>query len=186
MNRTLIQACALATIALSLAGCVYSEEASWRDCCTLSVVTDEPSIPPGQKPMIDWLKATRFAGDGSASDSPAVGRDSDKVRRIKAGITEFFVSNPGVRAHEYFLSLGMTCRPAVFAPRVETTRCEIDLPVWVKCQSKNMLPGVVPPPKEFRKPIPALLRLSLDVSDRTVLDVRTRIDPVPGGRLCHR
>lgn len=179
MNRSLIQAWAFATIALSLVGCFYDEEASWRDCCTLSVITDEPSISPSQKPIIDWLNPTRLEGDGSVFDSYL-------VERIKPSITEFFVGNPGVRAHEYFLSLGMACQPAVFAPRVQTTRCEIELPIWVKCQSKNMLPGLVPPPKELRKPIPALLRMSLDVSDRTVLEAQVRIGPVPGGRLCHR
>jgi hypothetical protein len=95
MNKSHVQGLALGTITLLLVGCFYDEQASWRDCCTLSIVTDEPSIPPGQKPMINWLKATSFGGDGSPSDSRAAGPDSDKVRRIKAGITEFFVSNPG-------------------------------------------------------------------------------------------
>jgi hypothetical protein len=154
----------------------------------LHIVGDETSSPAGQKTIIDWQRETMFGGRGSAGDmNDSNLPDSWKKRQIKPAIADFLVGNPGARASDYFLSLGMTCKPATAASRDGVTRCEIELPIWVECISKNLwFPGGAPVPKELRKPIPALLHMSVNVSTVAMLDVSTRVEPIPGGRLCHR
>ncbi len=109
-----------------------------------------------------------------------------KKRRIESEVVDFLARIPGARATDYFVGLGMTCRP-VIGPEHGVIRCEIELQLWAECWSRNMFfPGGAPVPEELRKPIPALLRMSVDVSASTIREPSTRVLPVPGGRLCHR
>jgi len=172
---------------VSLGGCSYSEEDSWKICCNLYIVRDEADTP-GRKTIIGRQWNTWFEGDGVAKD---LGVDSNfsnswKKRQIKSALTAFQIDNPGAPASAYFASLGMTCRPTATSPQDGAVRCEIELPVVIKCGSWVDIPFAAPLPKELRKPLPATLSMGVEVSNSAVLDVFTRISPPLGGRLCHR
>jgi hypothetical protein len=182
--RYLIGICAWAGGVLSLGGCSYSEEVAWRECCYLHIVGDETSSPEGRKTIIEWDRGTTFGGDGVWR--PPVGGGRWKKQQIASALTDFLAGNPGSRPSDYFASLGMTCRPAG-NPKDDLTRCEIDLPVWVQCTVMMSWPFYAATvPKELRKPIPAILHVSVSASASPVLDTSAQVIPVPGGRLCHR
>jgi hypothetical protein len=188
--RYLLWLCFCAATAPSLGGCSYSAEDSWKICCSLHIVGDETSSPAAQKTIIDWERRTTFGGDGVADRSINWSRPpyySWTKNQIASAVTDFLAANPGARASDYLLSLGMTCRSATIAPKANVTRCEIELPVWVECSSLNIFfPGGAPVPEELRKPISALLDVSVEVSASSFLDSSARVVRVPGGRLCHR
>ena len=171
---------------ISAGGC-YVTEASWKVCCGLMIVGDNTSTTDPLKTIIDWQSWTSFRGDGSAVDSsqpPLPG--TWKTRRIGAAIAHFLASNPKAQARDYFVSLGMACKPET-SPRGNVTRCESVLPVSVECVSLNVyFPGGASIPKELQKPIPATLQVNVIVSTSTLIDTSTQILPLPGGRLCHR
>jgi hypothetical protein len=174
-------------VAISSAGCHYTEEDSWKICCNLYIVRDNTSASPGRKTIIGWQWNTWFEGDGAAKDLGGGSSFSDtwKKRQIKSALTDFQIDNPGAPASAYFASLGMTCRPAATPPQDGAVRCEIELPVVIKCNTLVDIPFAAPLPKELRKPLPATLSMGVEVSNAAVLDVATRIPPLSGGRLCH-
>jgi hypothetical protein len=43
-----------------------------------------------------------------------------------------------------------------------------------------------PVPKELRKPIAAILQMTIDVSASDILNSSVKVVPLPGGRLCQR
>lgn len=180
--------CLWAGTALLLGGC-YNAEDSWKICCRLHIVGDETSSPLARRTIIDWQRQTQFDGTGGSYelvDSPRSPHHSWKKQQIEVGISDFLAGNPRAPASDYFLILGMACRPAT-TRKDDATRCDIELPIWVECASLNQFfPGGAPVPEELRKPIPALLRVTVDVSASTFLDTSARIAPLPGGRLCHR
>ena len=187
MIRYLVWLCVSVGAVLSMGGCHYSEEDSWKICCLLHIVRDEAPSPAGHKTIIDWQRLTLFAGDGSASD----GNDTNlpgswKKRRIEWEVSDFLVRNPAARGADYFVELGMTCRPGTVSQEA-VTRCEIEMQIWAECWSKNIFfPGGAPVPEGLRKPFPALLRVRVDELGSTVREPFTQVLPIPGGRLCHR
>jgi hypothetical protein len=177
-----------------LGSCHYSEEEKWGVCCVLYITGEEKPGPSARATIIDCQRRTWFGGDGSASEVIDVGAPRDnwkshtwKNQQVRAAIGNFLADSPGGRATDYFLSLGMTCSPVMATPGNDVTQCAIDLPIWVNCgPTYRWLPGTTPIPKELQKPIPAFLRMSVDLSASAVLATSTRIDPIPGGHLCHR
>jgi len=186
--RYLAWLCAWTGAVISLGSCHYSAEDSWADCCGLHIIRDETSSPAARRIIIDWQQLTWFGGNGSAVDANNTNLPGSwKKRQITQAVTEFLAGNPGARASDYFLSLGMTCRPGTTVPNDGVTRCEDELPIWIICRSRNVFfPGGPPVPEELRKPMSALLHVSVDVSVSALLAASTRVVAVPGGRLCHR
>ena len=149
--------------------------------------------PSGRKVIRNWQSRTLFGGDGSASDatdSKVPGMSSKylpgtwKRGRIESEVADYQLRSPGAPAAAYFVELGMTCSPA---PQNGVTRCEIDMPIWVECWSMNLFfPGGAPVPKELRKPLPAILHMSIEISASSIREPQTQVVAVSGGRLCHR
>jgi hypothetical protein len=187
--RYIVRLCVWAGTVISFGGC-YNAEDSWKICCSLHIVGDETSSPAARKTIIDWERRTTFGGDGVADRSINWSLPpyySWTKNQIASAVTDFLAANPGARASDYFLSLGMNCRSGTITPEADATRCEIELPVWVECSSLNIFfPGGAPVPEELRKPISALLDVSVEVSALTFLDGSAQVVRVPGGRLCHR
>jgi hypothetical protein len=170
-----------------LGGCHYSEDQKWEQCCNTVIVDDERSNTPAAKKIIDLQRASHFDGVGHSFESRNdTSNETTKLRRVRSVVGKYVAENPHARARDYFVSLGMTCTPV---PKVagDATACEIELPVWIECFSKNIyFPGGPPVPQELQKPIAAVLNWRVDLSDSTVLDNFTRLSPTSGGRLCHR
>jgi hypothetical protein len=187
--RYLVWAGLSAGTALSLSGCHYTEEQKWAVCCVLYIIKDAAPSQPERATIIKWQTHTWFHGRGIAGDPIYLSRtgDTDKEQRIKLEIANFLADSPGGQASDYFRSLGMACDPVTPSPKVGVTRCRLELPIHVRCgPTYGPLPGTTPIPREMQEPLPALLRMSVDVSADTLIGVTTRIDPVPGGHLCHR
>ena len=188
--RCLVWAGLSAGIPLSLSGCHYTEEQKWDVCCVLYIAKDdEAQASPARATIFKWQVLTSFDGRGRANEGNDSGRfrDSNKKRRIELEIANFLADSPGGRASDYFRSLGMACDPLMPSRKAGVTRCDLELPIQVMCgPTYRRLPGTTPIPKEMQEPLPALLRMSVDLSGDTLIDVTTRIDPVPGGHLCHR
>jgi len=194
MSRLIVWLCLWFGPLAMLGGCHYSEEDSWNACCMLHVIRDEAPNPPGRKVIRNWQSRTLFGGDGSASDatdSNVPGMSSKylpgtwKRGRIESEVADYQTRNPGAPATAYFAELGMTCRSATVS-QAEGIRCAIDMPVWVQCWAMNFFPGGPPVPKELRKPLPAVLHVSVEMSGSTIHEPHTQVLPLPGGRLCHR
>lgn len=187
--RCLVGAGLSAGIPLALGGCHYTEEQKWAVCCVLYIIKEKAPSQPERAIIFGWQVLASFNGQGRAVDGNDSGMspDSNKKRRIKLEIANFLADSPGGRASDYFRSLAMACDPAMSSPKAGVTRCHIELPIQVTCgPTYRFLPGTTPIPKEMQEPLPALLRMSVDLSGDTLIDVTTRIDPVPGGHLCHR
>jgi hypothetical protein len=188
-TRCLTWLAVLTGIVLSVSGCNYpGKEDLWADCCILFIVKDRSAIPEGPKTIIAWQRETLFGGDGSASDSPGEGhpRETWKKQRIQADLASFLAGNPERPAAAYFVGLGMSCMTRAVSSKDAATRCEIELPIWIRCSSLNVfLPWRQPVPRGLEKPMLAHLSMSVGVSANVVLDVSTRVDPIPGGHLCH-
>jgi hypothetical protein len=181
--------CAFAGVLLPLSGCHYTEEQKWDVCCVLYIIKEKPPSQPERATIIEWQAHTWFHGRGVAGDSNTTDRagDTNKKRQIRLEIANFLADSPGSQASDYFRSLGMACDPVTSPPKSSVTRCLLELPIQVRCgPTYGPLPGTTPIPKEMQEPLPALLRMSVDVSADTLVGVTTRIDPVPGGHLCHR
>jgi hypothetical protein len=189
MDRYLSWLRLLMAAAFPLAGCHYTEEQSWSICCTTMIVGDETASPPGRQTIIGWVRRTGFSGTGKADEwvnSSLPPFYSWKKNKIASDLADYLAGNPGNPASAFFVSLGMTCRRKA-ATNDDVTRCDVELPTWVECLSMNIyFPGGPPVPEELRKPLPAVLHVSVDVSASAFLDTSARLQPIPGGRLCHR
>jgi hypothetical protein len=182
-------ACAIAAAALLVTGCHYSEEEKWSVCCVLYVGGDT-SGSPGRTKIIDWYGHTDFDGNGRGGQGPYGSGTtfySNKDDKIRADIAAFLSVRRDGRAADYFIDLGMTCDSRSAAPKGGTTWCAIELPVQAKCgPTYRFLPGTTPIPERLQKPFAAVLRVSVNLSADTMLSSLARVDPVPGGQLCHR
>lgn len=170
--------------AFALAGCSYSEEQLWEECCILLVHTDETSSSSGRVAILELSAKTIFTGEGRG------GLSSDESRRQKLKIEQkldsFLGDHPGARASDYFASLGMACM-SLSNSKSGLVRCEADLPIWARCEKWRFVPfGHVPVPKELEQPIRAVLHVSVSLVDTAVVNVSSRVLAVAGGRLCHR
>lgn len=165
------------------AACAYDEEGLWGNCCGLEIA-DEESSSKERGLLIAWGRVGGFLGDGSpmGGDGPSAWRK----REIASGLADFQKAHPGSQGRDYLADLGMVCG-LVRGPTAEQTRCAMELRVWVTCTVKFGWPYFPNPvPKELRKPIAAVLQMTIDVSASDVLDASAQIVPLPGGRLCHR
>jgi hypothetical protein len=79
----------------------------------------------------------------------------------------------------------MTCT-SVRGSKADLTRCKVELTVWVQCTVLFGWYFPTPLPKELRKPMAAVLQMTIDVSGSDVLYSSVKVVPVPGGRLCQR
>lgn len=183
MIRILTQLCGYTVAVLALMGCHYDEEQSWRECCRL-IIVDNAVSSAAQKTIVRWHDGgTRY--DSGGLERPPFEQDPWKKREIASAVSEYLASNPGAGADAYFVSLGMTCRAV--SPKAAPTRCKIDLPITAQCLSLNMFyPFGLPVPKELRKPFPAVLNVTFDVTASDAVDAHSQILPSVGGRLCHR
>ncbi len=164
------------------AACAYDEAQSWRECCALKIVGENPSSKE-RNTLMAW-GGTHFHGDGGSQDGED--RKAWRRRQIAYGLTVFQERHHGDQARDYLASLGMTCG-AVDARKAEPTRCAAALPVWATCTVLFSWPILsTPVPKELQKPIAALLQMSIDVSGSQILDSSVRVVPFAGGRLCKR
>ena len=187
--RLLVLVCGFIGTALLLAGCHYTEEEKWSVCCVLNIGRDT-SGSPGRTKIIEWYWHTYFDGNGQGDKGPYGSGTtfySNKDDKIRADIADFLSVRSEGRAADYFIDLGMTCDSRSAAPKGGTTQCAIELPVQVKCgPTYRFLPGTTPIPERLQKPFAAVLNVSVNLSADTMLSSFARVDPIPGGQLCHR
>jgi hypothetical protein len=181
--------CAFAGSVGALTGCHYSEEEKWSVCCVLYVRADETAAG-GARIVLNWYRNADFDGEGRGGRGPyGEGQTfyNSKDDKIRLEIAHFLADSPGGHAATYFIDLGMTCDPPPTMSKGGMTRCQIDLPVRARCgPTYRFLPGTTPIPEELQKPFPALLRVRLELSADTLIEIFSQVDPVSGGRLCHR
>lgn len=173
--------------ALVLCGCHYTEASKWAACCSMGVYRGKAANTASANAILGLIWQTSFDPDGRARMrmDPKSSEPWTK-QEILSAMNKFLTAQPKSRPSDYFLGLGMTCRPAPSAV-VDVTQCEIEVPIRVQCFSTNeSKPWGSPLPDEFQEPLPARLRLQADVSRTALLNVDVRVLPVPGGRLCHR
>lgn len=168
-------------VAVLGAACAYDEEQSWRECCALKVA-DERSGSKQRETLIAWGRVNNFDGNGTNNWNNT---KAWRHREIGLGLADFQKARPGSQGRDYLTHLGMTCAP-VRGSKADLTRCEVELSVWVKCTVLFGWYFPTPVPKELRKPIAAILRMTIDLSASDILDSSVQVMPVPGGRLCQR
>jgi hypothetical protein len=149
----------------------------------VEIVRDETSSAPARRTIIGWQQRTWFGGEGATLDSTDT--VTWKNDQIKSALSDFQAANPGAPASAYFNSLGMVCK-ASSGPLPDNVRCEIELPIVVRCGILLGVPGGPPIPKQLEGQVPASLWTSVALLPSGGLKVSTRILPVPEGRLCHR
>lgn len=167
------------------AACAYDgdDELLWGNCCALEVA-GEKSASKERDPLMAWGGTVGFHGDGTSKDWE--GTKAWRRRQIADGFAVFQERHPPSQAREYLVGLGMTCTPLDNEPKARRERCTVELPVWATCNGKFGMLFPPPVPKTLRKPIAAILQMTIDVSASDVLDSSVRVVPVPGGRLCQR
>lgn len=187
--RLLRLACGITAAALVLTGCNYSEEEEWSVCCVLYVRADQTASGEART-VIKWHQQTDYDGNGTGGQGYyGEGKTfySSKDDKIRADVTAFLDDNPEKRSTDYFLGLGMTCGPYATASGGSGTRCEIALPVGVTCgPTYRFLPGTTPIPERLKRPLAGVLHVNVDLPTGRPLKTSSRVDPVPGGQLCHR
>lgn len=188
--RLLRPACGITAAALLLTGCHYTEEEKWSVCCALYVQRDAEPMPAGHAIIVNWYRNADFGGEGRGGQGPyGDGQTfySNKDDKIRSEVANFLADRPGSRVVDYFIHLGMTCGPVPTSSKGAAARCQVELPVSVRCgPTYGFLPGTTPIPEQLRRPFSALLQTSVDLSAGTVLATTSRVAPVPGGHLCHR
>ena len=139
-RRRLARLCAFTGVFLSLSGCHYaSEEDLWASCCRSSIIKDRSAISEGPRTIIAWQRETWFSGNGVATDFVSVGsrvRESWKKQRIQSDLVAFLAGNPERPATDYFLGLGMSCMTRAVSSKDAKSHCEIELPIWIECDTK--------------------------------------------------
>lgn len=174
---------ATALLVAALGGaCAYygDDEPLWGNCCALKIA-DEQSSSTERDTLIAWGRVANFHGDGTNDYD---GGKAWRQRQIALGLADFQKTHPDSQGPAYLAGLGMTCGPV--GPKTGRTRCAVELSVWVTCIGKFGLYFPPPVPREVRKPIAAVLQMTIDVSESDVLDSSVRVVPIPGGRLCQR
>lgn len=164
------------------AGCTANsnDELLWGNCCALKIA-DEKSGSQARDTLLAWSRHVNFNGNGDTWDGSKAWRKAEFGR----GLASFLETHPGAQARDYLADLGMRCS-SISAETSDLTRCEVELSVWVRCTAKLGWLFPAPVPKEMRKPIAAILQMTIDVSASDILDSSTRMAPLPGGRLCER
>ncbi|WP_422001478.1 hypothetical protein [Reyranella sp.] len=169
-------------VAVLGAGCTYpDDELVWGNCCALKVA-DETSGSKQRETLIAWGRVNNFQGDGTNSWNNT---QAWRSRQIGLGLADFRKAHPGSQGPDYLAHLGMTCTPSG-GSKADPTRCEVELSVWARCVAKLGMLFPAPVPEELRKPIAAVLQMTIDVSGSDILASSVQVVPLPGGRLCHR
>ncbi|MBI2741882.1 MAG: hypothetical protein HYX38_35775 [Rhodospirillales bacterium] len=188
MLRILARLCAV-TGGLMLGGCHYTEEQKWSVCCVLYVQADQ-SATDEARTVIGWHRQSDYDGNGRGGQgSYSEGKTfySDKDEKIRSDVAAFLDDDPGKRATDYFVGLGMACSSYSSASGTDGTRCEISLPVRVICgPTYRFLPGTTPIPEQMKRPLVGVLHVSVDLPTGRALKTSSRVDPIPGEQLCHR
>ena len=165
------------------AGCTYpDDELLWGNCCALEVA-NEASSSKDRNTLISWGGTAGFHGDGSSQDWE--GTKAWRKRQIAYGFAVFRERHPPAQARDYLAGLGMTCGDERDA-KPDRTQCTAELSVWARCVGKLSMLFASPVPSGLRKPIAAVLRLTIDVSGSDILDSSVQVVPLAGGRLCQR
>lgn len=172
---TMLVACLGAACAINT-----EDELTWGNCCALKIA-DEKSGSQARDTLLAWSRHVNFNGNGDTWDGSKAWRKAEFGR----GLASFLETHPGAQARDYLADLGMRCS-SIRAETSDLTRCEVELSVWVTCTAKLGVLFPPPVPKEMRKPIAALLQMTIDVSASDILESSTRMVPLPGGRLCER
>ncbi|MPZ32576.1 MAG: hypothetical protein GEV13_16520 [Rhodospirillales bacterium] len=120
-----------------LGGCHYTEEEKWSVYCVLYIGRDTSG---GRTKIIEWYWHTDF--DANGQDGKGLyGRgtpfDKNKDDKIRADIADFLSVRPEGRTADYFIGLGMTCSSRSTASKVDSTQCEIELPVQVSAVQRT-------------------------------------------------
>jgi hypothetical protein len=171
-------------IAVLGAACAYDEEELWGNCCALEIATEE-SNPKDGGLLIAWGRVGGFLGDGTSTQGDIA--HAWRRRQFAYGFAVFQERHLPSKARDYLASLGMACTPLDNDPKTRRERCVVEAPVWATCTVKFGWPYFPNPvPKELRKPIPAVLHMTIDVSDSDIEGSSAHVSPMPGGRLCHR
>jgi hypothetical protein len=171
--------------ALVLCGCHYTEASRWAACCSMGVYRGKEVNTASANAILGLIWDVRFDPDGPARMrmDPKSSRPTTK-EVILSAMNKFMSARSKSPPSDYFVELGMGCRPTAASATLDVTRCEIEVPIHVQCFSTNASePWGSPLPDELQKPLPARLRLQADVSRTALLDVDVRVLPVPGGRL---
>lgn len=174
----------IALLAAALgAGCAYpDDELLWGNCCALKV-SEEASSSTNRGTLLFWGATVGFQGDGSSRDWD--GTKAWRRGEIALRFAQFRQMHADTQARDYLVGLGMTCGHERDA-KADGTRCTVELSVWVRCVGKVSMLFPSPVPTGLRKPIAAVLQMTIDVSASDVLDSSVQVVPVPGGRLCQR
>lgn len=174
----------IALLAAALGGgCTYpDDELLWDNCCALRV-SEEESGSKERETLLAWGGTVGFRGDGTSGDWE--GTQAWRRRQIAYGFAVFQEGHSSANARDYLVSLGMTCDPERIA-KADQTRCTVELSVWARCVGKMSMLFPSPVPTALRRPIAAVLQMTIDVSASDILDSSVRVVPIPGGRLCER
>ena len=146
-----------------------------------------PGRPNGEfdeaRTVIKWHRQTDYDGDGmggqgstaKARRSIATGRQDQSRRR------RFLDDDPARRATDCFLGLGMTCTPVGDGGRDCRSPCQCghlrpDL---------RFLPGTTRIPERLKSRSLASCAYASTCQPAGQLKPSVRVDPVPGGQLCH-
>jgi len=177
-----------AATTLLLTGCHYTEEEKWSVCCVLYVRADQAASDEART-VIKWHQQSDYDGNGKGGQGYyGEGKTfySNKDDKIRADVTAFLDDNPEKRATDYFIGLGMTCGSYSTASSNDGPRCQIALPVRVICgPTYRFLPGTTPIPERLKKPVDGVLHVSVDLPAGRPPKTSSRVDPAPGGQLCH-
>ena len=188
-RRSIAWLCAVIGAALALGSCHYTEEQKWSVCCVLYVGAGE-AAGPEERTIIRWFGWSDYEGDGKGGPGTySEGKTFyiDRDDKIRGSVAEFLADNPDKRATDYFIGLGMTCSSSQAVSGADGSRCRISLPVRVVCgPTYTFLPGMTPIPKQMKKPRAGVLYVSVDLPIGRALKTSSRVDPIPGGQLCHR
>lgn len=173
-------------VVVLVAACAYDgdDELLWGNCCALEIA-DQKSSSKERDTLVVWGGTIGFHGDGTSTDWERT--KAWRRRQIAYGFAVFQERHQPSQARDYLAGLGMTCAPFDDTPKAGRERCAVEFPVHVTCTVKfgwAYFPN--PVPRELRKPIAAILQMTIDVSASDVLDSSVQVVPLPGGRLCHR
>jgi hypothetical protein len=192
MSIRVLASLGVVACALVLSSCHYTEEEKRAVCCVLNIHAYE-AAPVSAQVVINWYRSSDFDGDGSGRQGPygdGEVRFLDKDDKIRLEVTRFLAENPKGGAADYFVALGMTCGPPSIISMLGAARarCKIELPVRVVCRPSYIARPLssAPIPEQFRKPLDAVLHVSVDVSANGLLGTSSRVFPVAGGHLCLR
>lgn len=181
MSRPLRLLCTVGLILCWLAGCHYSEEGQWVDCCGLNIYIEDAAWSDSRVTLVKLANTGSANGEGrGGSWNPYHTKTAEKE------LEAFLEGDAEARPRDYFTRLGMSCT-SKSRTEPDLVRCEADLSVWVQCGKFAVIPFFQSPvPKELRGLIPAVLHMSIDLAGATFVRTHYYITPVPGGRLCHR